>query len=283
MSFYSTNVFLSEDDGPQDAIVNSLIALNLEPNQNVATDAQGKLISQEVINYDVIEVNGLVMTGGTSNSIQLDVYTPAQINTLNSNLGDIEDKAVLAYNTDSKKIDIIKSGVIYRGQQDILACPVYDMRFSQTLTTGFTYFQKLYSPLTTLISHIRLFLVTKGSGPIKVAIYDIGSNFKIAETNTQPLSWTNGTFVTLPFASPTRFEVGRNYWIAVTQNNLVSIDWQMGHTTTNASGGGEVGFNTGEISYYVVSDYTAGFPNNIPTGIANQSRIWYQLYGSFDD
>ena len=341
---YSNNVFLSEEESPQDAIVASLIALNLEPDQNVVTDSQGKLVSggsggadtlqdvydasttqpqiltdgvnlgleiregddddnntltvQNIAGTDTFTVEGngtctseqiitdnLIMEGGVNGTIQMDVYTPAEMNTLNSNLGVIEDKVVLAYNNDSRKIDLIKSGIIYRGQQDLLVCPEYDMRFSQTLTSGVTYFQKFYSPITTLISHIRLFNITQGAGPIKIAIYDVGVNFIIANTNTQP-SWANGTFVNLPLASSTRLEQGRNYWIAITQNNLVSTNWQLGHTTTNASGGtggGEVGYATPEISYYVIADYTAGFPNNIPPGIVYRPRIWFQLYGSFND
>ena len=220
------------------------------------------------------------MTGGVNGALQLDVYTPAEIDTLNTNLGTIEEKVVQAYNESSKRFDLIQSGIVYKGQLDILACPIYDMRFSFELLTGNTYFQKLFCPHTALISHIKLFLVTNSAGPINFAIYDIENDDLIEETTVQ-IALTNGTFFEIPFVNPQRLNSGKEYWIAITQHNNGGTSWQLGHTTTNVAGSeaGSVGYLTDEISYRVAADYSGGgnWPATIPSGTAVRERFWYQL------
>jgi len=104
----------------------------------------------------VVNTKGLIING-TENSLQLESLTPAQVVILNSNLGSIESKSVVYFNEGSQTIDFLQSGNIYNTQKDILACPVYDMRFSIQMVTGTTYFQKLFCPHTSIISNIDYF------------------------------------------------------------------------------------------------------------------------------
>jgi len=327
------NVFLGTTSNLS---VNSITLGNLDPNENVISDSQGKLISamipitpsntfQEVYDASLSQpqiltditnsglairegfndfnntllvtntsgsptttiegggtlttitgkMQGLIMTGGTDNSIQLEKLTPSQIDILDTNLGLIADKAVLAYNTGSKKIDIIDNNIVQRGQQNVHGANLYDWRYAVELVPTDTNCLKFFSPHSCEVNQIRLWSISQGSGDIRVAIYDDVANQKIGESNLQPPLITND-FMTLSFPASVTLEVGKAYWVCLSTG--AGTPWEILHSTNL----GSVDYDSSKISFSSNADYSAGFPVTVPLVTSSDpKRYAYHLLGNF--
>jgi len=216
------------------------------------------------------------MNGGVNNSIQMELLTPPEIDVLDTNLGLIADKAVLAYNNGSKKIDMINNNIIQRGQVNVHGVPLYDWRYAVSLVQTDTNCEKFFAPHSCEVNQIRLWSISQGDGDIRVAIYDDVANQKIGESNTQPPSISND-FMILNFPSPVTLEVGKAYWVCISTGAGIN-PWEILYATNL----GSVDYDSSKISFSSTADNSGGFSANIPLVTSSDpERFAYHLIGIF--
>jgi len=165
---YSTNVFLSDEESPQDAVVASLIALNLDPNQNVKTDSQGKLISEgsHILPYKIHEINEV------SGLIALQAYFQRFQVGASTTISDIRVYLGLNGDEDIRFAIYEQKG----GQQKLVETTVQH--------TGNNVFQDFALPTPVNLSQGQYWMGVSGSGT-GLNVWELGKGGEVTTTELQ--------------------------------------------------------------------------------------------------
>ena len=223
--------------------------------------------------------DGILMTGGTSNTLSLGGLSTPDVENLRGNLDD-NKKGYVTFNQDSKQLDLISLGIRYPGAKNIPACKAHEMRTTLPLLGGSTYFFRLYPDKTARINQIRIFFGANGSGSLRFAVYDDTGNDRIGQTAVISSFMESEEFTEVNFNSSFTVFSERKYWVGVTSTSSISNEWYLGYTHQNTTA--VVPYN--DVAYgssveYITTEFPASDPP--PPDFTITGRLWYQLVGNY--